>query len=410
MTDVTRQTAATHAGTGKNPLLALREVGQSIWLDYIHRGILRSGELRRLVEEDGISGVTSNPTIFEKAITGSSDYDESFARLVAERKSVAEIYEALIVEDIRAACDVLRPVFDEARGADGYVSVEVSPLLAADTAGTIQEVRRWAALIARPNLMVKIPATPEGIPAIEEMIAEGRNINITLIFSLEMYRRVIEAYLRGLERRVAAGQPLHQIASVASFFVSRIDTDADKRLEARAAALASGAGQAGPTEAERLRSLRGKVAVANAKLAYQMFREVFTSARFQALANRGARVQRPLWASTSTKNPAYSDLLYVETLIGPDTVNTLTPQTIAAFRDHGRVIPGAVLEDVDGARLVFSRLAEAGISVDDVTQTVLDAGVRAFADSFEQLLRSIESRRQGTVGAGATKTPRGESR
>ncbi len=379
----------------KNPLRAVREIGQSLWLDYIHRGILNSGELRRLVAEDGISGVTSNPTIFEKAITGSTDYDGALGRLVALGKSAAEIYEALIVEDIRAACDVLRPVFDETRGADGYVSVEVSPLLAADTRGTIQEVRRWASLIARPNLMVKIPATPEGIPAIEEMIAEGRSINITLIFSLDMYRRVIEAYLRGLERRSAAGEPLHQIASVASFFVSRIDTEADKRLEARAQAAAT------PADAELARSLRGTVAVANAKLAYQQFREIFTSARFQALANRGARVQRPLWASTSTKNPAYPDLLYVESLIGPDTVNTLPPATLDAFRDHGRVVAGAVMEDLDGARGVFTRLAASGVGIDDVTQAVLEAGVKLFADSYRQLLQSIESRRQAVVGAGA---------
>jgi len=387
-----KQAALTRAKAGKNPLRALRDVGQSIWLDYIHRGILRSGELRRFVEDDGISGVTSNPTIFEKAITGSTDYDAALAALVAEGKTAAEIYEALVVDDIRGACDVLRPVFDETHGADGYVSVEVSPLLAADTAGTVQEVRRWTGLISRPNLMVKIPGTPEGIPAIEEMIAEGRSINITLIFSLEMYRRVIEAYLRGLERRAAAGQPLHQIASVASFFVSRIDTEADTRLEARAKAASD------PAEAARVRSLEGKVAIANAKLAYLMFRETFTSARFQTLANRGARVQRPLWASTSTKNPAYPDLLYVESLIGPDTVNTLPPQTIAAFRDHGRVIPGAVMKDVDGARRVFADLAAVGISLDDVTQTVLENGVKLFSDSFRQLLESIESRRQGMPG------------
>ncbi len=378
---------------GADPVRLLRESGQSIWLDFIHRGILKSGELRRLVEQEGVSGVTSNPTIFEKAITGSKDYDDALGRLVAQGKSAAEIYEALIVEDIRAACDVLRVRFDETKGGDGYASVEVSPLLAADTAGTIQEVRLWGAAISRPNLMVKIPATPEGIPAIEEMIAEGRNINITLIFSLTMYRQVIEAYLKGLERRAASGQPLHQIASVASFFVSRIDTEADKRLEARAAAASD------PKEAERIRSLRGKVAVANAKLAYQMFREIFGSDRFKALAGRGARVQRPLWASTSTKNPAYPDLLYVETLVGPDTVNTLPPQTLEALRDHGRIVPGAVMADLDGARAVFTRLAEAGISVDDVTQTVLTSGVKLFADSFNQLLTAIESKRQAMAGA-----------
>jgi transaldolase len=373
-------------------------VGQSVWLDYIHRGILRSGEFARLVQ-DGISGVTSNPTIFEKAITGSADYDDALAKLVAEGKSAEQIYEVLITEDIQAAADVLRPVFDDTRGGDGYVSVEVSPLIAHDTPATIEDVRKWSARISRPNLMVKIPATQEGIPAIEEMIAEGRNINITLIFSLQMYRRVIEAYVRGLERRAAAGQPLHQIASVASFFVSRIDTEADKRLEACAQAAAN------PPEADRALSLRGKVAIANAKLAYQMFRDVFTSARFQALAGKGARLQRPLWASTSTKNPAYPDLMYVESLIGPDTVNTLPPQTIDAFRDHGRIVPGAVMQDVDGARRVFALLAELGISIDDITQTVLDAGVKSFSDSYLQLLRSIEARRQGAGARSGTKTP-----
>lgn len=392
MTETTRQAGAT------NPLRALREAGQSIWLDYIHRDLLRSGEFARLVQE-GISGVTSNPTIFEKAIVESRAYDDALARLVAEGRAAEEIYEALITEDIRAAADTLRPVFDETRGADGYVSVEVSPLVAYDTAGTVQEVRRWCARIQRPNLMVKIPATREGIPAIEEMIAEGRNINITLIFSLGMYRQVIEAYLRGLERRAAGGQPVDRVASVASFFVSRIDTEADRRLEARAQAARD------PAEAARVRELRGKVAIANAKLAYQAFREVFGSSRFAALRDRGARVQRPLWASTSTKNPAYPDLLYVESLVGPDTVDTLPPHTLAALRDHGRITPGAVTQDLDGARQVFARLAELGISIDDITQTVLEAGVELFADSFRQLFQSIEARRQAAAGAASGTVP-----
>jgi transaldolase len=382
-----------------NPLRALREVGQSVWLDYIHRGLLRSGELHRLIQDDGIAGMTSNPTIFDKAISGSSEYDEALAALARAGASAEEIYEALVVEDIRAAADTLRPVFDETRGVDGYVSIEVSPLLAHDTAGTVQEVRRWADTISRPNVMVKIPATAEGIPAIEEMIAEGRNINITLIFSLAMYRRVIEAYLRGLERRAGAGRPVEKIASVASFFVSRIDTEADKRLDARIKT-------ADARQAERLRSLLGKVAIANAKQAYRMFRDIFSSPRFTSLAARGARLQRPLWASTSTKNPAYSDLLYVESLIGRDTVNTVPPQTLAAFRDHGRVVPDAILEDMEGAVEVFARLAEAGISIDDITQTVLDQGVVLFADSFRQLLTTIESRRQAVVSAGSVRGQR----
>jgi len=380
-------------GKGRGDALqALRVAGQSAWLDYIHRGILKSGEFRNLVAS-GITGVTSNPTIFEKAITGSHDYDDQISRLVADGKSTTEIYEAAVTEDIRGAADTLRPVFDATGGADGFVSVEVSPLLAHDTERTIQEVRRWNSLITRSNVMVKIPGTVEGVPAIEEMIAEGRHINITLLFSIEAYRRVQEAYLRGLERRVAAGQPVHQIASVASFFVSRIDTEADKRLEARAAA-------AGPAQAEAIRSLHGKVAVANAKMAYRLFQETFGGARWKALAARGARVQRPLWASTSTKNPAYPDLLYVETLVGRDTVNTLPPQTIEAVRDHGRIVPDAVTQGLDEAERVLAALEEAGVRLDEVTQAVLDAGVQLFADSFNQLTRAIASRGQDVKTGG----------
>ncbi len=371
--------------TVKNPLLALRQAGQSVWLDFIHRKLLRSGELRRLVDDDGVAGVTSNPTIFEKAIAESRDYDEPFAQLRARRATVADAYEALVAEDITAACDVLRPVFERTGGADGFVSVEVSPLLAHDTQGTIREVRHWFDRIGRPNLMVKIPGTPEGVPAIEAMLAEGRSINITLLFSVPAYARVVEAYLRALERRVAAGQPVDRVASVASFFVSRIDTEADNRLEARL-------GGASDSERERLRSLLGKAAIANAKLAYRKFRETFSGPRFGALAARGARVQRPLWGSTSTKNPAYPDLLYVEALVGPDSVDTMPPPTLAAFRDHGRVNPRAVTEGLDEAAAVLSRLDGVGIPIDDVTQTVLDAGVASFADSYRQLLTAIERR------------------
>jgi transaldolase len=373
----------------QNPLRALRQAGQSVWLDYIHRSLLRSGELRRLVEEDGLAGVTSNPTIFEKAISTSADYDDSFVRLRQSGASVTDAYTALVAEDITSACDVLRPVFDQAGGADGLVSVEVSPLLAHDTAGTMDEVRGWFTRIDRPNLMVKIPGTAEGIPAIENMIAEGRNINITLLFSVEAYSRVAEAYLRGLERRVAARQPIGSVASVASFFVSRIDTETDKRLQARLQASGD------PAEQAHLRGLMGKVAIANAKLAYQKFREHFSTDRWKALAGRGARLQRPLWGSTSTKNPAYPDLLYVEALVGPDTVDTIPPETLRAFRDHGRVNPRAVLEGWGESAAVFTRLKEVGIDIDDVTQHVLDAGVKQFADSYQQLLQAIERRLQG---------------
>jgi transaldolase len=389
---MTDSTGGKAGGRVRDAIRELLDAGQSVWLDYIHRGILKSGEFKRMVE-GGIRGVTSNPTIFEKAITGSHDYDEQISRLAADGKSTTEIYEALVVDDIRAAADTLRPVYDAAGGADGFVSVEVSPLLAHDTEGTIQEVRRWNTLIGRPNVMVKIPGTVEGVPAIEEMIAEGRHINITLLFSIEAYRKVQEAYLRGLERRVAAGQPVHQIASVASFFVSRIDTEADKRLDARAAA-------APPEQAEALRAPRGKIAVANAKLAYRLFQETFGGGRWKALASRGARVQRPLWASTSTKNPAYPDLLYVESLVGRDTINTLPPQTIEALRDHGRVVPDAVTQGVDEAERVFAALHELGLSIDAITQAVLDAGVQSFADSFNQLMKAISSRGQDVKAGG----------
>ncbi len=372
--------------TVRNPLLELRKAGQSVWLDYIHRNLLQSGELRRLIEEDGLSGMTSNPTIFEKAISESPDYDASFDRLRSKGASVTEAYETLVAEDITTACDILRPVFDRTGGADGFVSVEVSPLLAHDAAGTVREVRQWIERIGRPNLMVKIPGTTEGVPAIEAMIAEGRNINITLLFSVQAYSRVAEAYLRGLETLVAAGQPIDRVASVASFFVSRIDTETDKRLEAKLQNASD------PAERARLQGLLGKVAIANAKWAYRTFREQFGSGRFKALAGRGARVQRPLWGSTSTKNPAYPDLLYVEALVGPDTVDTIPPQTLAAFRDHGRVNPRALLEGLDEADAVFRQLPEVGISIDDVTQRVLDAGVKSFADSYNQLLAAIERR------------------
>jgi len=377
---------------GENPLRALRAAGQSVWLDFIDRPLLRSGELARLIRDDGLSGMTSNPTIFERAIASSADYDAEIAAMTARDRSAVDIYETLVVADIQAAADALRPVYDETRGRDGYVSVEVSPLLAHDTPGTIEEARRWSSLIGRPNLMVKIPATAEGIPAIEQMIAEGRNINVTLIFSLEMYRRVIDAYLRGLERRAALGGSLAETASVASFFVSRIDTEVDPRLEARAKG-------ARPAEAERVRALLGKAAIANAKLAYQTFRDAFATAGFAALAARGAQVQRPLWASTSTKNPAYPDLLYAEALVGPDTVDTMPPATLAAFRDHGRVSPRAVMDGLDEARDVLRRLGPAGVRLDEVTALLLDKGVQAFADSFTQLLASIDKKRAAAAAA-----------
>jgi transaldolase len=373
-----------------NPLVELSESGQSIWYDGIERGLLTSGELKLLIDEDELRGVTSNPTIFEKTIDSSGDYSDQLCEQAERQKSASEIYEALAVRDIQMAADLLAPVFDKTDGADGFVSLECSPLLAHDTAATIEEVRHLWRVLNRKNVMIKIPATPEGFPAIEQCIYEGININITLIFSLRSYKKTIEAYLRGLERRVAEGKTIDSIASVASFFVSRIDTAVDKRLEERMARAGS------ENEGAKLESLLGRVAIANAKMAYQIFKEVFHGERFATLRTQGARVQRPLWASTSAKNPAYSDVYYVEALIGPETVNTLPPATLKAFRDHGRVRI-SLEENLKEEGAVLARLEEVGISLDEVTQQVLDEGVSLFAKSFEKLTKAIQSRRDEIV-------------
>ena len=356
-------------------LKELANLGQAIWLDYIRRTFITSGDLQALVD-DGLRGVTSNPSIFEKAIAGSSDYDQALHRLVDEGRSVEEIYEALTLDDIRQAADVLRPVYDATDGRDGYVSLEVSPTLAHDTAGTVEEARRLFKALDRPNVMIKVPATAEGIPAIERLIGAGINVNVTLMFSLDHYEAVSKAYLAGLEKLMAAGGDLSKVASVASFFISRVDRVVDPQLE-----------KAGNTK------LQGKIAVANAKLAYARFREVFSGPRWERLAGEGARVQRPLWASTSTKNPLYSDVLYVDHLIGPDTVNTVPPHTLNAFGDHGAVAV-TVDKDVDGARAQVARLAELGIDLDAITQKLQDDGVAAFAKSFEALMASIAQKRE----------------
>jgi transaldolase / glucose-6-phosphate isomerase len=372
----------------KNPLLELSAYGQSVWLDQMRRSLLTSGELKRLVEQDGLRGVTSNPTIFEKAIGGSADYDNEMRELAAKGASVNEVYEKVIVEDIVAALDVLRPVYDQSDGRDGFVSLEVSPLLAHDTAATIAEAKSLFARVNRPNIMIKVPATPEGLPAIEELIAAGINVNITLIFAVKVYEQVAEAYIRGLERRAAKGEPIDRIASVASFFVSRIDTAVDRELEKLA--------QQRPETAD----LFGKAAIANAKLAYQSFKGIFGGERFATLKGKGAQVQRPLWASTSTKNPRYSDTLYVDSLIGRDTVNTVPPQTLDAFRDHGH--PAATLErDVEQATQVFSDLKSVGIDFDQITDELTREGVEAFSQSFNKLLQVIQARRdQASAKAG----------
>ena len=348
------------------------EHGQSPWIDNLSRPGIQSGSLQRLVDE-GVRGVTSNPTIFQKAMTGSADYDEQFRALIGER-SVEDAYWEMAFTDITEALKVLRPVYDSSGGADGFVSIELAPGLARDTTGSVDQARRFHERLAAPNLLVKIPGTAEGIPAVQQMITEGHSINITLIFSLQRYAEVIEAYLAGLEAR---GGDLGGIDSVASFFVSRVDTEVDRRLE-----------QIG-TEAAL--ALRGKTAVAQAKLAYALFLERFSGSRWEALASRGAKVQRPLWASTSTKNPEYPDLLYVETLIGPDTVNTMPDATLDAFVDHGR-LERTVDDDVEEAHRVFADVQDVGVDLDDVHRTLEDEGVAAFAKSYDELIQSLEDK------------------
>jgi transaldolase len=373
-----------------NPLVESTKSGQSIWHDGLERELISSGEMKRLIDEDELRGVTSNPTTFEKAIDSSDHYSEQLREQAESQKSASEIYEALVVRDIQMAADLLAPIFEKTDGTDGFVSLECSPLLARDTAATVEEVRHLWRVLNRKNVMIKIPATIEGFPAIEQCIYEGININITLIFSLESYKKTIEAYLRGLERRVAEGNPINSIASVASFFVSRIDTAVDKKLQERIARAGS------EEEKEKLVSLMGRAAIANAKMAYQIFKEVFHGGRFASLRTQGARIQRPLWASTSTKNPDYSDVYYVEALIGPETVNTLPPATLKAFRDHGRVRL-SLEENLEEEGAVLARLGDVGISLDEVSQQVLDEGVSLFSKSFEKLMKAIQSRRDEIV-------------
>ncbi len=373
----------------KNPLVQLQQLGQSPWHDNIRRDLLTTGKLAQMVKAGDITGLTSNPTIFEQAIGQTSIYDEALAALAKQDLSAGVIFDVLAIEDIRAAADVFRPVFERTAGADGFVSIEVAPIYARDTATTIKEARRLWKTVNRPNLMIKIPATQEGLPAIEQCLADGINVNVTLIFSIERYRAVMEAYLAGLERRRAARKKIDQVVSVASFFVSRVDGLVDKKLDEKIKALGAGAGAA-------LAALKGRAAIANAQLAYAAFRQVFAGGRWEALAAKGARFQRPLWASTSTKNPAYPDVYYVEALIGPDTVDTMPPATITAYKDHGQ--PRATLTaDADAAQGVIDQLEEAGISMDAVTQQLENEGVASFAKSFETLLAVVEARRQAVI-------------
>src|SRR3954463_8483075 len=362
----------------KSRLHELAARGQSIWFIRLSRFFVHTGALKRMMDEDAVTGVTSNPTIFQKALSSGSAYDEDMKKLLAETDDPEQIFFSLALQDIRDACDVLKPAYEASNRVDGYVSMEVLPALAYDTQATFDQARWIAKEVERPNLYVKIPATMPGLPAIEDCTAKGTSINITLIFALERYKAVVEAYLRGLERLVAAGGDPSKVASVASFFVSRVDTEADKRLD--------GGGHA---------ELKGKLAIANAKLAYQHYLDVFTSKnpRWAYLEGKGATKQRCLWASTSTKNPEYRDVMYVEELIGPETVNTMPLETIRAFQDHGEIRGDTVLEGVDEAHELLRQLAEAGVDYDDVTATLEEEGVQKFADSFEQIVDSVRAKR-----------------
>ncbi|HZU69235.1 MAG TPA: transaldolase [Ktedonobacteraceae bacterium] len=371
----------------QNPLLQLKELGQSPWYDNIDREQLVSGQFKRLLDEDGICGVTANPTIFQKSISHGHAYDEQMTELIRAGKSSNEIYEALVIRDVQTVADMLRPIYEKANRQDGFVSLEVSPELAHNTEGTLAEVRRFWKMVDRPNLMIKIPATPEGIPAVRQALTEGINVNITLIFSLDSYRQVANAYISALEDRNAAGQDISHIASVASFFVSRVDTLVDKLLEEKIQATSDSA------EQQKLKALEGKAAIANARVVYQEFRQIFDSPRFESLKHAGAHLQRVLWASTSTKNPAYRDVLYAEELIGPDTVDTMPLETIENFRDHGRV-SRTVDKDVPQAKAELDALEQVGIHYDQVMQQLLDEGVQKFADSFHELFKGIEGKRQ----------------
>lgn len=370
-----------------NPLLRIKALGQSIWLDYIERALLESGKLVHLIEKDGLAGMTSNPTIFEKAITGHEDYDADIGALASRTSNVTEIYEEIILKDIGHAADLLLPVYERTDGRDGFVSIEVSPHLAYDTDKTVHEAKRLWERLHRANIMIKVPATAQGLPAARRLIADGINVNVTLLFGLNRYREVIEAYQSGLEERADAGKPLYRIASVASFFLSRIDVLVDKRLDALSVS-------EGDYTAV---SLRGQAAIAYARLAYQIYKEWLKTKRWRLLAERDARPQRLLWASTGTKDPAYSDVKYVEALIGQDTVNTLPPETLDAFRDHGD--PALRLEqNLTQSVELPAMLAQKKIDLEAVAQQLETEGVKKFIEPFDKLLTSLEQRRQKVVG------------
>src|SRR4051794_27946949 len=377
-----------------NPVKALEAHGQAVWLDFLARGFVAKGDLKKLIDTDGVKGVTSNPSIFEKAIGSSDEYDGAIGSVLKKGDlPVADLFEHLAVEDIQNAADVLRPVYDRLNGEDGFVSLEVSPYLAIDTRGTIAEAERLWKDVKRRNLMVKVPATDEGLPAIEHLTGEGISINITLLFSQKVYRKVAEAYLKGLEKYVGKGGDPSHVASVASFFVSRIDTLVDKQLDEKIARAND------PTEKERLSALKGKVAIANAKLAYQEYKQLFSGARWDKLAAKGAKPQRLLWASTGTKNKDYSDVLYVEELIGPNTVNTVPPPTLDAFRDHGTP-RDSLEENIEDAERVLAELEKSGISLDAITAELVKDGVRLFADAADKLYGAVAYKRASVLGGG----------
>jgi transaldolase len=388
MNPVTTPEKQTQSGThAQNALLELQKYGQSVWLDYIRRNIILNGELQKMIDEDGLRGITSNPSIFEKAIAGSNDYADFLDKLQSQGLSTGDIYERLAIRDIQDAADKLLPVYKATNKKDGYVSLEVSPTLARNTQDSIEEARRLWKAVGRPNIMIKVPGSPEGVPAVRQLISEGININITLLFAQEAYIAVANAYIEGLEAALKASKDISGIASVASFFVSRIDSLIDSTIDTRLKS---------PKNAEEetlLRSLQGKVAIANAKQAYRFYQKMIAGERWKALAAKGANVQRLLWASTSTKNPKYRDVLYIEELIGPDTVNTIPPATMDAFRDHG--IPRRTLDtDLTAADKTMNDLEKAGISMKQITDKLLDDAIKLFDEAFDKLLAAVEQRKK----------------
>jgi len=393
-TTVNTNPASNQGNTTQNPLKALLNFGQSVWLDYIRRDLLTTGELKRLIENDGLRGMTSNPSIFEKAITGSTLYAETLKGLESRKDlDAAGRYEQLAIKDIQDAADIFRPVYDQSKFRDGYVSLEVSPYLAHKTQETLAEARRLWKTVARPNVMIKVPGTPEGIPAFQQLISEGINVNVTLLFAFDVYVRVAEAYVAGLEQFVKGGGDPSRVASVASFFISRIDTLVDGEIEAKIKTTTN------PADVAALKNLLGKVAIANGKLTYQRYKQIFSGPKWDALAAKGAQTQRVLWASTSTKNPAYSDIYYVEELIGKDTVDTIPPATYDAFRDHGKP-RNSLEENVEAAHQTMQGLEKAGISMKAATDKLTEDGVKQFSSAFDTLLAAVA---QHTAAASAVK-------